>query len=101
RLDEGQSLGLVDIELLDDGTAAASWVEFANDARHFRARRVHPDGRRSDALDVAASSAGRLSGYPRMARYNDALLFTWLERGEGQDEGPDGQTLRAGRVALK
>jgi hypothetical protein len=101
RLDDGQSLGLVDVAHLDDGTAAATWVEFANDARHFRMRRVHPDGRRSDAQEVAASAAGRISGYPRMERFGDELLFTWLERGEGQDEGPSGQTLRAGRVALK
>ena len=101
RLDDGQSLGLVDVALLDDGTAAATWVEFANDARHFRMRRVHPDGRRSDAQDVAASAAGRISGYPRMERFGDGLLFAWLERGDGQDEGPGGQTLRAARLPLE
>ena len=44
RLDDETSLGHVDIEMLDDGSAVATWVEFADDRSQFRMRRVEPSG---------------------------------------------------------
>ena len=41
RLDEEASLGRVDIEMLDDGSAIASWVEFANGKSQFKVRHLH------------------------------------------------------------
>ena len=40
RLDEAGSLGRVDIEMLDDGTAVASWVEYAEGKTDLRLRRI-------------------------------------------------------------
>jgi len=86
RLDDGGSLGRVDIELLDDGSAVASWVEYAQGATDFRLRRIDPSGARSPAVPIVAVSGGRASGFPRMAREGDDLIFAWSESAAANDE---------------
>lgn len=81
RLDDEASLGHVDVELLADGTAVASWMEFANGRRQLKTRLVTADGGRSAAMDVPG--AERVSGYPHMTRSGNELLFVWTSS-EGQ-----------------
>lgn len=81
RLDDASALGRVDVALLDDGSAAATWIEFADGKSQFRMRRVTPKGDRSPAVTVAGLAAGRASGYPRMAQAGGELLFAWTESG--------------------
>jgi hypothetical protein len=81
RLDDGAPRGHVDVELLDDGSAIATWVELADERSRFRMRRVEPSGARSEAVDVAAE---RVTGYPRVARSGDELVFAWTESAEGE-----------------
>jgi hypothetical protein len=85
RIDDAGALGRVDVELLDDGSAAVSWVEFVKPRAQFRVRRVTPSGVRSASVMLAAVASGPTSGYPRMARRGAELLFAW-------DDGPDGST---------
>jgi hypothetical protein len=92
RLDDEASLGRVDIEILEDGSAIASWVEFAGDRSHFKVRRVTANGQRSSAVEVPG--AGRVSGYPRMIRDGNELILAWSE-GEG------GQQVKAAVGRLK
>lgn len=82
RLDDVASLGHVDVELLDDGSAVASWVEFADGRSRLKVRRVAASGARSAAVDVPGS--GRVSGYPRMTRSGDELILAWTENEGGQ-----------------
>ena len=88
RLDDAGSLGRVDVELLDDGSAVASWVEFADQRAQFRIRRIEPSGTRSPAVTVTGLPGGRPSGYPRISRHGDELVLAWTEStlpvGEGQ-----------------
>jgi hypothetical protein len=79
RLDDRGSLGRVDIELLDDGTAVATWIEFADQRSQVRLRLVNPAGARSPAITVAGLDDGRASGYPRVARHGNELVFAWTE----------------------
>ena len=44
RLDGVSALGRVDIELLADGSALATWIEFAGERSRFSVRRVHRSG---------------------------------------------------------
>jgi hypothetical protein len=83
RLDDSGSLGRVDIELLEDGSALATWIEFAGGRAQFRARRVDRSGSRSPSASVAGLAEGRASGYPRLARHGSELIFAWTETGEG------------------
>lgn len=84
RLDDEGSLGRVDIELLEDGSAVALWIAFPEGRSELRMRRVEPSGARSAAVTVAAlNEGGRPSGYPRLARAGNQLLFAWAESSEG------------------
>ncbi len=81
RLDDASALGRVDVALLDDGSAAATWIEFADGKAQFRMRRVTAAGERSPAVTVAGLTANRTSGYPRMAKSGEELIFAWTESG--------------------
>jgi hypothetical protein len=89
RLDDAGSLGRVDVEMLDDGSAVATWVEYAEGRSDFRLRRVDRSGVRSAAITVAGVSGGRASGFPRVARRGDELVFAWSESAspEGDENG--------------
>jgi hypothetical protein len=83
RLDDGSSLGKVDIEILDDGSAVAAWMEFASQRSTFRARRVEASGAKSAPVTIAgASGSGRAGGVPRMARSGNELVFVWVDTPE-------------------
>lgn len=82
RLDDGGSLGRVDVELLPDGAALGMWIEFADQKAQIRLRRVEPSGSRSGATTIAGVAGSRASGYPRMARHDGDLVFAWTEAGE-------------------
>jgi hypothetical protein len=79
RLDDAATLGRVDVELLEDGSAVATWIEYAGGAAELRVRRVHPSGERSPAVTVSPMGADRASGYPRLARHGNQLMFAWIE----------------------
>jgi hypothetical protein len=82
KLDDQTALGHVDVEMLDDGSAVATWVEFADDRSQFRMRRIEPSGMRSSSITINGNS--RVSGYPRVARSGKELVFTWTEGSEGE-----------------
>jgi hypothetical protein len=102
RLDDGRSLGHVDIEMLDDGSAVASWVEFADKRAHFRLRHLEANGGKSAPVEIAGSGTGRVSGYPRMARQGNELVLAWTESMAGDEDDPGAaQQIKAATVALK
>lgn len=82
RLDDASAIGRVDVQLLPDGSAMATWIEFANGRGELRGRRVAPSGQKDPAFTVSGMAAGRASGYPRLARSGDELVFAWTETGD-------------------
>jgi hypothetical protein len=82
RIDDVGAVGRVDVELLADGSAAVTWIEFAEQRSSFRIRRAERGGARSPSVAVSGIAAGRSSGYPRMARRGNELLFAWVETGD-------------------
>jgi len=83
RLDDAASLGKVEIEMLDDGSAVASWMEFANQRSQYRARRIEASGAKSAPVTIAgAAGTGRVGGVPRMARSGSELVFAWVDTPE-------------------
>lgn len=83
RLDDAGTLGRVDVDLLPDGSAAAAYIEQAASRATFRVRRVDAAGLRSAPVTIAELAGGRASGYPRMARFEDELVFAWVDRDNG------------------
>lgn len=83
RVDEAGTLGRVDVELMPDGSAMASWIEFADQRARFMIRRVGQSGVKSTPVSVAGLEGSRSSGYPRIASNGDELLFAWTESAGG------------------
>jgi hypothetical protein len=79
RLDETASLGRVDIEMLDDGSAAAMWVEYADRRAQVRMRRVGGGAPSSPAIPVAGVADSTASGFPQLTRFRNQLVIAWTE----------------------
>lgn len=86
RLDDAGSLGRVDVELVSDGSAVASWIEFAEERAQFRVRRVRPSGTKSQSVTISALAGTRASGYPRIAVDGDDVVFAWTESETGRTQ---------------
>lgn len=83
RVDEGAPAGRVDIALLPDGDALVVWIErTGGDTAAVRTRRVHRSGRTGETSTIAASSAARASGFPRMALSDSNVVFAWTVPGK-------------------
>lgn len=81
RLDDSTSTGKVDVELLDDGSAVASWVEFVDKHAQLRTRRIEASGMKSAPIVVVDGDKAKLSGVPRLARHGKELVFAWNDAG--------------------
>jgi len=82
RIDEGQALGRVDVVLLPSGGALVVWMETTKTGEaSILARRVG-EGEMEPSFQVAAASANRSSGFPRVARVQNTLYFAWTDAGE-------------------
>jgi hypothetical protein len=80
RVDDTSSLGRVGVVMLEDGSAAVTWVEFSADHSTFRVRRVGPTGARGPSVEIADASGTR---YPRVAVAGRELLFAWTATEDG------------------
>ena len=81
QVDEGSPTGRVDVEILGDGSALISWIERTARGGEIKFRRVLPDGSRDEAKTLSVSSVARTSGFPRMARAGDEVIFAWTQPG--------------------
>ena len=82
QVDDAESLGRVDVEQLPDGSAIVGWIERAGQSTAFKVRRIEPNGQRSVAVTVTDLGERRNSGYPRLARRGQELVFAWTGSGE-------------------
>lgn len=83
RVDDGQPAGRVDVEFDGEGRAMVTWLErVGEDGAEVRLRAIAPDGVRGEAMVVANSAAARSSGFPRVVRSGDELIFAWTQPGD-------------------
>ena len=77
-VDDRGTLGRVDLLMLDDNNAVLSSLhDGGNGVAQVRLVRVDANGTRGKSITVAATSAGRLSGFPRIARRDEAIVVAW------------------------
>jgi hypothetical protein len=82
RVDEGRSLGRVDVLWLESGSALVTWLERRTRTGEVLMRQVFPDGRIEAEGLVTATSAGRDSGFPQMVQDSEGrVVFAWTETG--------------------
>jgi hypothetical protein len=82
RIDDGDPVGRADVLMLETGQALVTWLERTDGGAEVRVRLVAPDGETGPSRTVASSSAERASGFPRMARAGDRIVFAWTEPGK-------------------
>jgi hypothetical protein len=92
-VDLGRPLGRLDLLMLPDGSALVSWLETKGEthAAGLHLRRLWPDGRASAPLLVAATSAVRASGFPRLAlRPGDdfPVVVSWTDASPADPNNP-------------
>jgi len=84
RLDSGTPAGRVDVILLSKKKALVCWLENVGEVAEIRAIEVDVNGQKGRPFLVAQTSAARSSGFPRMERVGDKVVFAWTEViGEG------------------
>ena len=79
QVDDGHPVGRVAVVLVPGGDALVSWLEDTPAGAEVRVRRVGAGGERGEAQAVARTVAGRPSGFPRMVRSGDRVVFAWRE----------------------
>jgi hypothetical protein len=82
RIDDGEAMGRVGVVVLPEGDALVTWLERTSDAAEVRLRRLADDGGVGPSAPLAATAAVRASGFPRVARFQDAVIFAWTQTGE-------------------
>jgi hypothetical protein len=80
RVDDEGSTGRVQVELLADGSAAVSWIEFGKGPSQLKVRTVSSSGAKSRPTDIAM---GLGTQFPRMAAAKGELVFAWTENSRG------------------
>ena len=81
QVDDGSPVGRVDVEILADGSALVTWLERTAAGGEIKVRRVRPDGTHDEATTLSASSVARASGFPRMVRSGNEVVFAWTQAG--------------------
>ncbi|GAA6189903.1 hypothetical protein NBRC116596_29660 [Litorivita sp. NS0012-18] len=85
RIDQGNPVGRVDLELLDDGTALASWVEWVEGNEALYLCKVHHDAGCISPEILTINSAGASVNFPRMARLGRDFYLAWTQPDENGD----------------
>lgn len=73
-------IGRVDTVLLADGSALVSWLRSAQGtAGDIVVRSVSADGELGPVHVIAATAAGRMSGFPQMVLRGEDVIFAWTD----------------------
>ena len=76
QIDDGQPIGRVDVVAVASDESLVSWAETSANGTQIRARYVKADGTRSPSIVVAPISGGLSSGFPRMEKTGDEIVFS-------------------------
>ncbi|MCH6200138.1 exo-alpha-sialidase [Aquiflexum sp. LQ15W] len=75
KIDLGQTLGRVDIEMIGQDKAMVCWMEEGK----ILVRSVSSSGKLGNPIQVATSSDKRSSGFPQMTKNGNTLWFAWTD----------------------
>ncbi len=79
RIDEGGSIGRVDVAILDTGLALVSWVASGDGTAGICWRTVSRDGTRGPIHRLAATTTSRATGFPRVVADGRVAFFAWTD----------------------
>ncbi len=76
RIDEGNPLGRVGIELFED-FAIVSWLEKIGEKAEIKLAQVFSNKEKPKTITLSKSSTSRRSGFPQIEKTEDKLIFAW------------------------
>jgi hypothetical protein len=82
QVDDGNAVGRVDVLLTPDGSALVCWMSGTAEKGATKVRRVRPDGTLDAISIVVETNIARSSGFPRIARMGNEVLFAWTQFGK-------------------
>ena len=75
RVDEGKTIGRVDVAMLNEKSAMISWME----GTMIKALKINTDGTKGKPIIIVESSDSRTSGFPQMTKAGNKLIFAWTD----------------------
>jgi hypothetical protein len=84
-----ETIGRVDLVLVDEHTAVVSWMEEAE----IKIARIARSGKVDGVSVIVQSSAARSSGFPQVTKAGDGLLVAWTDS--------DTKTIRTAKLSLQ
>ena len=81
RIDLGNPLGRVDLIQFDNFTAV-TWMEENGETAFIYCRKIFRDGTLGEVIPINETDKSRSSGFPRMTRDKESLIFAWTVPGE-------------------
>ena len=78
KINESETIGRVDLLMLDDKSAMVSWME----GSEIKAVRVYSDGKKEASMVIASSSESRSGGFPQMTKSGNRVVFAWSDTKE-------------------
>lgn len=75
RIDSGNTIGRVDLVMIDESNVVVSWMEGAE----IKATKVNKEGVKENAMTIASTSESRSSGFPQMTKSGNQLIFAWTD----------------------
>jgi hypothetical protein len=81
-LNNGNTIGRVDVELLTDNSAIVVWLEIVENNTVIQMQRIHENGAKSKVLTLAKTSEDRSSGFPRLVVKEDTAYLAYTLSGK-------------------
>lgn len=79
RIDLGNPVGRVDVEMLEDGTAVVSWVEWTKGHEALMVCQVTSEAGCVAREILAVNSGGASINFPKMAKLGRDIYFAWTQ----------------------
>jgi hypothetical protein len=86
RVDTNDTLGRVDVVMLDTESAAVVWMEMIGEETLIQLIKVNSNGSRGEIVTVSKTDSSRASGFPQLEKVGDTLFLAWTmlqEEGAG------------------
>ncbi len=77
RIDNGNTLGRVDIAIISDNSAIVSWMENKGDDTLIQVMKIESNGSKGSPITIAKTSSERASGFPQMEQIGTKIYFAW------------------------
>lgn len=81
-LSSDNTIGRVDLELLEDNSAIALWVDTIEEQAVIQIQRINETGEKSEVMSLAKTSNDRSSGFPRMVIKDNIAYLTYTMSGK-------------------